>query len=124
MSEMIDAKPGSQEARIDAALSNNNGVITDQENNIEVRYNLLPSKWTQMVSPLTCIWEVLLFESAMTQTIWTGFSVVFHSPFSPVPTYYPKLGHSNSHEHSFEFFFRYHSTIQVCIVKIRGSVIK
>lgn len=36
MSEMIDAKPGSQEARIDAVLSNNNGVITDQENNIEV----------------------------------------------------------------------------------------
>jgi hypothetical protein len=44
MSEMIDAKPGSQEARIDAVLSNNNGVITDQENNIEVRYNLLCSK--------------------------------------------------------------------------------
>ena len=44
MSEMIDAKPGSQEARTDAVLSNNNGVITDQENNIEVRYNLLYSK--------------------------------------------------------------------------------
>ena len=44
MSEMIDAKPGSQEARIDTVLSNNNGVITDQENNIEVRYNLLYSK--------------------------------------------------------------------------------
>jgi hypothetical protein len=27
-------------------------VITDQENNIEVRYNLLCSKWMQMVSPL------------------------------------------------------------------------
>jgi hypothetical protein len=36
MSEMIDAKPGSQEARTDAVLSNNNGVITDKENNIEV----------------------------------------------------------------------------------------
>jgi hypothetical protein len=44
MSEMIDAKPSSQETRIDAALSNNNGVIPDQENNIEVRYYLLPSK--------------------------------------------------------------------------------
>jgi len=44
MSEMIDAKPGTQEARIDAVVSNNNGVITDQENNIEVRYNLLYSK--------------------------------------------------------------------------------
>jgi hypothetical protein len=39
MSEMIDSKPGSQEARIDAVLSNNNGVIPDQENNIEVRYS-------------------------------------------------------------------------------------
>jgi len=44
MSEMIDAKPGSQEAGTDAVVSNNNGVITDQENNIEVRYNLLYSK--------------------------------------------------------------------------------
>lgn len=44
MSEMIDTKPGSQEAKIDAVLSNNNGVITDQENNIEVIYNLLCSK--------------------------------------------------------------------------------
>lgn len=48
MSEMIDTKPGSQEARNDAVLSNNNGVVTDQENNIEVRYNLFPvneHKW-------------------------------------------------------------------------------
>jgi hypothetical protein len=44
MSEMIDAKPGSQETRTDAALSNNNGMIPEQENNIEVIYYLLPSK--------------------------------------------------------------------------------
>jgi hypothetical protein len=39
MSEMIDAKPGSQEAGIDAVLSDNSGVITDQENTAEERYN-------------------------------------------------------------------------------------
>lgn len=40
MSEMIDSKPSSQDTGIGAALSNNNGVIQDKENNIEVRYNL------------------------------------------------------------------------------------
>jgi hypothetical protein len=40
MSEMIDSKPGSRDTGIGAVLSNNNGVIPDQENNIEVRYNL------------------------------------------------------------------------------------
>jgi hypothetical protein len=37
MSEMIDSKPSSQDTGIGDALSNNNGVIPDKENNIEVR---------------------------------------------------------------------------------------
>jgi hypothetical protein len=64
------------------------------------------------------------FESAMTQTIWTGFFAVFHIFSSPVLRYSLKLCHSNSHAHSFEFIFHYHSTIKVCVDGIKGSAIK
>jgi len=68
MDEMTDAKPSSQEARIDAVLSDNNGVITDQENNIEVRYHDFYT-----VNEHKCYHLLYLgsasFESAMTQTI-------------------------------------------------------
>lgn len=37
---MIDSKPGSQDIGTGATVPNNNGAVTDQENNIEVRYNL------------------------------------------------------------------------------------
>lgn len=40
MSEMIDSKPVSRDIGIDAALSNNNGVVPDKENNVEVKYSL------------------------------------------------------------------------------------
>lgn len=40
MSEMIDSKPGSQDPGIGASVPNNNGAVTDKENNIEVRYSL------------------------------------------------------------------------------------
>ncbi|XP_068081484.1 protein lap4 isoform X6 [Anabrus simplex] len=36
MSEMIDTKPESRETGVQAAVVNNNGTVTDQENNVEV----------------------------------------------------------------------------------------